>query len=87
MCLPTDSHSRQKEPPADLDSSLHQHSSGATQDEGEAGVDRGKGPRGIETLQTACKTLKNLSLIACGLPADISSVFVLVQFDLFLLRA
>lgn len=50
-------------------------------------MDRGRGPRGIETLRTACKTLKNLSLIACGLPADISSVFVLVQFDLFLLRA
>ena len=50
MCLPTDSHSREKEPPADLDSSLHQHSSGATQDEGEAGVDRGRVPRGKETL-------------------------------------
>lgn len=50
-------------------------------------MDRGRGPRGIETLRTACETLNNLSSIACGLPADISSAFVLVQFDLFLLSA
>ena len=42
-------------------------------------------PGGKKHYERPVKHLKNLSSIVCGLPADISSVFVLVQFDLFLL--
>lgn len=41
------------------------------------------GPRGKSYGGLVVNTY-NLSSIACGLPADISSAFVLVQFDLFL---